>query len=427
MRGVLLLLLALAAVWLAGCREKPAPPAPGWVRLPALLPLHPNQAMLADIDSRLAALSVQRRQLLEHPTAPLPPEYIALDLPAVDPLPAAQPVAAPPRPVVSAEPRLAEMRARLTEAMSRRYERLRQELAEERDAAFTAKERDLRRRADDRREETAKTYSLRIPPAKIRLQMATEAAARARNDADAAQAQSVTARERADAVARSYVNDSLRHRKEIEKAEENAKYYENRARSLADYAGEQQAAVDDITRQIAEDSRELATAQAKIGEELKAELAAFQGMQAKAMQSRLASWKAQEERAIDLQIAERAAQLTAENAGPTAAPPPTLDFPALPAHPVTTQTARMRLAVNTADFQSYQRRLAAVNAIDDTVVKLAAQRNAVADTIEQDTRATILALAAQHHYTVQFDKPKGQELTPAMRRWLIEYWPQNAD
>ncbi|MHB0936120.1 MAG: hypothetical protein ACYDCO_11735 [Armatimonadota bacterium] len=424
LRSVLLLILALAAVWLAGCRQQPAPPAQGWVRLQALLPLHPNQAMLTDIDRRLDALAAQRRQILEHPEAPLPPEYIALDLPAVDPLPAAQPTAAPPRPAVPAEPRLAEMRARLTEAMSRRYARLKQELADERDAAYAEKERELRRQADVRREDAAKEYALRIPPAKIRLRLANEAAARARGDADAAQAQAATARERADTVARAYAKDDLRHRKEIRKAEENANYYENRARSLADYAAEKQAAADDIARRIDKDSRELAAAQAKIGEEMTAELAAFKNEQAKDMQARLASWKAREEHAIDLKIAERAAQLTAENDRPAAAPPPAVNFPALPPRPITTNSGRMRGEVNAAGFNAYKRRLAAVNAIDDTVDKLTTQRRELCKTIEQDTREAILALAAQHHYTVQFDKPAGQELTPAMRRWLTEYWPE---
>lgn len=420
--GLLLPFLALVAVWLMGCRQ-PAPPAQGWVRLAALRSLHPNQAMLVDIDHRLTALAAQRARLLEHPTSPLPPDAVPLDLPAAAPLPVPEPVRAPAHPIVLIEPRLAELRARLNEDLARQDVRLRQELETERAAVYQEKERELRQRTDARREETAKAYALRIPPARIRLRLAAEEAKRARDDADVAQARAARARERADAVVRNYAKNPTRHRKEIRAAEENAGYYENRAARLKAHADEQQEAAEAIARQIDTDTRELADAQARLGQELRQNLATIDRELVTNMQQRLTTWRQRAEEEVERKVADRAAQLADENAHPPADPPPPLAFPELPARPMSTKSDRIRIAVNTADFQAFRKRLDAVRAVDAAVDKLTAERRQLCQAIDQDTRQAALSIAAQHNWTVQFDRPSGPEITPAVRRWLAEYWP----
>lgn len=421
--SLLLPLLALVIVGLAsGCR-RPAPSARGWARLEALLPLHPNQGMLADIDRRLDALAAQRSRLLEHPDAPLPPEYIAFDLPAADSLPAPAPVRAPSRPVIAVEPRQAELRVRLEEEMTHQYARVLKQAESERQDAYVEKERELQRRTDDRREAGAKEYEFRIPPAKVRLRLANEQAARARNDAVSAQSQATRAREHAVSVARQYAKNPEKHRKEIRAAEENAQYYENRAARLQEHAEAQQAAADAIAGQLAIDTREFAAAQARIGEELRHSLAAVERELEDEMRDRLADWRRQAENAIDRRLTEHAARLTDENVRPLAEAPPVLEFPTLPFRPMTTQSGGMRIAVNTTDFHAFQRRLDAARAIDETVLKLTAEREQHRRAIDHDTRAAARAAAAQHNYTVAFDRPAGREITSDLHRWLAEYWP----
>jgi len=422
MRGVLPLLLALLVVGLAGCR-RPEPPARGWVQLAALRPLHPNQAMLADIDHRLDALAAQRARLLAQPDAPLPPAYIPLDMPAADPLPAPTPVSAPPRPVVAAEPRLAELRDRLTEEMTRQYDRLRQQAETERSAAYQTKERALQADADEQRKAAAAPFNLRIPTAKVRLRLADEQAARAKDDAGAAQVQADRAREHADAVIRTYTKAPEKHHQEISKAEEDAKYYLTRADRLREYAAAQQEAAQAVAAQLDADTRALAAAQAQIEVELQQRLAAVDREQTQAMRDRLAEWRRQAEDAITSRLAERAARLTDENTRPGAAPPSPIDFPALPLRPMTTRSGPLRVAVNTTNFHALQRRLDDARAIDVTVNKLSAERKQLLQSIDRDTRAAALAVAAQHNYTLTFDHPAGRNLTPTLRRWLADYWP----
>lgn len=420
--SLLLMILALIIVGLAGCR-RPEPPARGWARLEELRPLHPNQAMLADIDRRLDALAAQRARLLEHPDAPLPPEFIPLDLPAAG-LPSPEPVSAPPRPVIAIEPRLAELRARLEEEMNSQYSRMRQQAEAERNAAYTAKERALQRDADERRETAAREFATRITPAKVRLKLANEQVERARNDADSAQTRAIRAREQAGAVIREYAKNPEKHRKEISKAEEDARYYENRAARLRDYAAEKQQAAEAVANQLAADMRKLDAGQAQIDEELRQSLADIAREQVDEMRDRLAEWRRQAEDTIDRRLAEHAARLTAENNRLAAEPPPSLRFPDLPPRSNTINTGRMRIAVNTADFTAFQRRLDAARAIDETAEKLRREREQCSQAIDRDTRDAARAIAAEHNWTVELDKQTGRDITNNLRRWMADYWPE---
>ena len=423
----ILLVLALAAVILPGCRrEQPKPPAQGWVRLAALQSLHPNRAMLTDIDRRLATLAAQRARLLEHPTLPLPPDTIPLDTPALAPLPSPAGVEEPAWPTLPPAPKIAELRTRLTEDMTRQYLRLQQDMAAQRSAEYLEKERALRRQADGRRTDIAREYGTRIPNANVRVGAAAQQATRAKKDADMARAQAELARESAKeqekAVAAAPADK--KRLKTYQEAQERLRQLDQRAERLEEHARQQRATADDIARQLAEDLQTLKDAQAKVLAELRDELAGVDRQLTGQMNARLAAWRAQAEEKIERQLAERTARLEEENAPRANLPSPApLAMPEIATRPLTTSSAEMRIAVNQTRFSGFQSRLQAVRAIDDVVHQLTLERLALEESITRDTRLAAHSAAAQHGWRIQFDQPVGKDVTDKVHTWLSAYWP----
>lgn len=102
---------------LAGCR-KSVPPPQGWARLDVLLALNPNQAMVADIDHRLAALAAQRQHILTPAAASIPPRALSTDIMPLSAL--AEPLPFPPF-----DPQFSELRKQKAAALTRMYDRQR--------------------------------------------------------------------------------------------------------------------------------------------------------------------------------------------------------------------------------------------------------------------------------------------------------------
>ncbi|HEY3379182.1 MAG TPA: hypothetical protein VGL77_17005 [Armatimonadota bacterium] len=363
------LVLLSGAMALMGCRQPVVTAARlGWVEIDALQALHPSQGLVSDLDHRLQALAAQRARLLEPTPAETPPARGLISLPAYASLPAPTP---PARPDYHTQELIAQESSALQRVLerdqARRFAGLQRDLirkySAERDRLWT----ELTAHAAESRRGIQIDYSQPLVSAKLSRGAASRWA------------------ERQPAAAAARL------------AQANARYEE--------ISGQYAQALDNVDAELIRAKR---NAQAKTTAALHTEVIR-----------------------LDAQLHQEYAQLFAqENArvvqeyGRETMKPvvvPTMPFMALPAVAIALETPEIAAQFQHSAAEATDRALA-VHGIDQSIVRLQAERTALLRAIEQETRAVVTSLATQHGYRLSATRQTGVRLTAKMRAWLEEYW-----
>ncbi len=421
----------LLCAMLSGCR-KPVPPTAGWVRLSALTPLHPNQAMVDDLDRRLEGLAEQRRRLLDRQTFALPPEYVREESPPLATLPSPAPSRLPglaALPVKSPERVRSRQLAEEDRSFLRHEREQRMKIAEE----MPVIEATLRHKASNEKDAIAQRYRADILQSGWNLALLESRVRTARREAD-------TAKDRYESN-----RASLEAKKAFLSSQQQLK---SRQRTkLAKEIAEQQQRVEQqsarnaaLAREAAKLDAEAATLRAKYERDRRnyegegGELARVD----QKLTAALAAASARNESILaQMKVAHRNRRQAIEQWKPSPEPSaersrdietvttPTFDMAETPTHPLEIETLEFHHSINNANFKSLQQRLAAVRTIDETVHRLTLRRIALTGVIARDTADAARSVALQHGFQITVDQPTGKDVTNDVRAWLGGYWPEN--
>jgi len=352
---------------LVGCRQ-PAPPAQGWVRLDMLTALHPEQAMLADIDRRLATLTAQRQHLSETTAPASPPVAIAQLTPALPALPAPQP----------------------SPQLDRHTDQL---LAQRLDAYAQLLERDRMRKVDLLRRHQLET-------------MAAEKAQVHPGSLNAAELQrtqlleefyiSLTDAKVALNIARENAKDvTMRSTKELEQAQANYDAVDAKYRKR-------------LQQIDAKAKKEIADAEARIDDQYASTL----GLHDRSLR---------ESNAVLYE--KKRAELAAEaDAAVDVIPVPSLLAPAIPAGRLELDVPGLEEQYRLSGEQQARNRQAASVDIDRVIAQLRRERQELVMRIARDTREAADAVAMVNGYRLSFDTANGKDMTGMVQEWLGDYW-----
>ena len=415
------LLLVLGSL-LGGCRQPAPPPAQGWVRLPALTALHPEQAMVADIDRRLATLTAQRQHLLGTTLPASPPIAIEQVTPALPALPAPQSSPQLDRHTDQLLAQRLESFAQLLERdrlrkvdLFRRHqlETMAAEKAQVRPEPLAA--------AEQQRVQLREEFYIPLTDAKVALNIARENAKEVTDQPskeleqaqavyDAVNAKYRKRRRQIDAKAKKEIADA---EVALNTARENAKVVTIRPSKELEQA---QAAYDAVNakyrkrlQQIdAKAKKEIADAEARIDDQYAGALEQYD------RQLRESNAALHDKRRTELAAeADPAAEVI---------PVPSLVAPAIPAGRLVLDAAGLEEQYRRSGQQLARNRQAASGDIDRVITQLRRERQELLTRITRDTREAAAAVAMVNGYQLSFDTAHGRELTGQVREWLGAYW-----
>jgi hypothetical protein len=396
------------------------------VRLEALTALHPNAAMLTELDRRLAVLQAQRARILGQSSPAPAPDGVSEATPALPAIasPAPEPLAASPTAGVAVKD-LVALRATLTRQHERELIRRQRSLQTTAAADLQREYARLEAEADARRQQAHQDARQPISAAELRLGQAAQRLAtqedwkrRADRQAEEADRKAETLRLYADAhpkdkraAAQAAAQDAWCVRahaaaaaQEKEYKTVKQKYYE-----LDTAAFDAQQALTDALQTIDDD---LATARKTAADASAGRLA-----------DAVAQLKVDVRKSIDVEVAKEAARLTqeAKQEMPPSATPTIIDSE-VPAGRLALESAAVARGVRGGETAAAGSHAAALRAIDAAVADLQTERARVREAIRLDTRAMAITLAAQHGYLLAIDRRAGRDLGAPMRRWLHDYW-----
>lgn len=368
--GIAITALLISAVpfLCGGCRKLPAL-APARARIDRLVALHPNAAMLADIDRRIAALREQRGRLAGEQFPARPPATTTAGFPGLVDVPAPAPDSRLDR---HADEFLAQRLDAYAQLLDRdRVERLSSERRDQaiRDAGDKAQRR-AALLADAARERRAmgSRYYLDLTNAKIARSAAEE---RAKDGTRTAARRAAEAREQYRAVEQAYHEALARIDADCE-AKIRAAYGEIEARGRESVQASDHRMRDTNARLLDNKRTELAATEANVRDD---------------------------------------------------APAP----PDMPAHPVPPGTVTLNAPeldrrFARADADTRRSQAAAAADIDRVIGQLQRERRLLLADLERDTRQTAETIAGWHGYRLTDETRAAPDMTDRLQNWLREYW-----
>jgi hypothetical protein len=421
-------LLLLGALSLAGCRKENPSPQRGWVRVSALAARHPNQAMLADLDRRLAGLDAQRAHLLDDVAGVLPPAEVTEETPALPALAAPATAVTPASPTERIDAQnLTALRRTLTRQAERAFVRTERTLHADADVQLMQARERLRAAADDAGAQAAREDGAAVLALELKQQFALRQAENHLARVTTQQQQDAGAEAQAKSE-RGYATANPRDKRAKEraaKAEAWAAYTVRRLARMQEDLRAARAHLDAVTRDLTTARARLKARQAAIDAALQRGNDAAVADSARRLREKVAALRDRMAHDIDQQVAKEADRLTEERKSELpAAPPVAVAFPPVPAGTLRLDTSAVHDGVQRGEATARQATAAAVQDIARTMARLRAERSAAERRIREDTRAVAAALAAQRGIILTFDRRDGQDMTPRVRNWLAEYWPR---
>lgn len=365
---VLLVGCALFFTLLTGCRHAP-PPTRGWVRLSVLARAHPNAAMLAALDRRIADLEQQRTALTLRSTLPIPPTAFP---PALAPAPALP------------SPTPADGQDTLPAIHVRSLAELRQLIAREAHRQYTRQERVIKQQFAQQR-----AQRLRAADEDIRAQQHAISISFRRELTGLRLTANVMQQQAAQRPGRQELRDA---------AIEALRKYQQR---LDDYQRALQE-VNDTTRKKTEAELQ------HIDTQLAEALVALKAAQRQANTQRLTD----EGQRLEEDLAWSSSQALL----------PDIRFPDEVLHAVPVPATSLADSAHGAIDIAQRDQQAALFKLTQSIMRMQHERMVLAAALEQDIRAAALAVAAQHGYSLVFDQECGDEITTPVRHWLATYW-----
>lgn len=374
-----------------GCRQAAplAPPRLGWARLEALLPEHPGQRMVADIDHQLSSLLQQRAHLLAQHALALPHEHVM----PPRPLPALRPPESPALPERLPTSTQPSTDAALTQEQAYRWQR-----------DYLRKKRDMGTR-----------YAAQLS---LKLDALKQSAADDRRKVEEKYLTSLT-------------NAELRHNllvTQLQSAQEYLTAHPKTLRGTENVNAERDKAA--CSKRLAENNTELDSLQHQLDGEVLQINETLRQQDEKAIAANQHEFT-QELLTLRNRLTDNAKQQVADEQqsldtgiveGQAVSSPEPVTYPTLPGVVVQVAHREVTDGMHTANDASRQDAEKALAVIDGTIAKLRRQRQGALTALARDVQGAACTVAAQHGYQLTFVAGHGKNLTPEVARWLQEYW-----
>lgn len=370
------LFLTCLFLFFTGCR-KPTLPTNGWSDINVLLPLHPDYAMLQDIDQRIVLLTTLREHLAPAPPGPLPAK-LEQSVAALSPLPA--PPAIMPFVLhtdILIQQEIAAIQRAYDRDLSRKLNDTRLNILPEFDAELRAALAKLDATRTERHWEIQKAHAFAIKSAEFAVEMA-------QRWSDSFQQFATTA-----------------HPIPAEVTERLAAAKEKFAQETASY-----------TQAIAEVDAQISHAKAEAKEQNTAAAAA-------ALAKKTAELTQAQQQQI---VKERSRIMTEFGKDPPPPPETTISFHTIPSSTLAISAPGLRDEFTLQAQRQHLEAQSALQSLEQTITALAVERRQLVSTIRKETKAAATAVAAQHGYRVSYTGKTGSMLTKQISTWLQQYW-----